>query len=318
MEKRKTLNAEKRKAIANVFQQHFEQNSKFNELHKKAIATYNTLREQAKVKMEVIVRKHQPQDDVDTIRKMRLKYNDNGGQLHHDNCFYVENEQGREELDYNDNPKMVFDDLYIKFKESQDFLTSYYRDELNSKGLDADYKVKLSGNYDKRNPSYYNMESQISEYLGFSSSNNVSKNQGINYKESWSNDFKLWVIGRSYCSERHFKVDNETFNWFKNFVVARDNVKLTHEQLFTHLNKKMEKLKLGLKSYKYFDQAKKLADNLGVVLNESILNESSSMALSIYNPDNLADLLTDEVEQTKEEKIAIAKKLLAEQQASLN
>ena len=54
----------------------------------------------------------------------------------------------------------------------------------------------------------------------------------------------------------------------------------------------MKKLKLGLKSYKYFDQAKKLADNLGVVLNESILNESSSMALSIYNPDNLADLLT--------------------------
>jgi hypothetical protein len=114
------------------------------------------------------------------------------------------------------------------------------------------------------------------------------------------------------------KVDNETFEWFRAFKVARDNVKLTHEQLFQHLNKKMEKLKLGLKSYKYFDQAKKLADNLGVVLNESILNESSSMALSIYNPDNLADLLTDEVEQTKEEKIAIAKKLLAEQQASLN
>jgi len=318
MEKRKTLNAEKRKAIANVFQQHFEQNSKFNELHKKAIATYNTLREQAKVKMEVIVRGHQPQDDVDTIRQMRMKYNDNGGQLHHDNCFYVQNEQGREELDYNDNPKMVFDDLHIKFKESQDFLTSYYRDELNAKGLDADYKVRINGNYDKRNPTYYNMESSISEYLGYSNSNDVSRNQTMNYKNSWENDFKLWVIGRSYCNERMFKVDNETFEWFRAFKVARDNVKLTHEQLFQHLNKKMEKLKLGLKSYKYFDQAKKLADNLGVVLNESILNESSSMALSIYNPDNLADLLTDEVEQTKEEKIAIAKKLLAEQQASLN
>ena len=318
MEKRKTLNAEKRKAIANVFQQHFEQNSKFNELHKKAIATYNTLREQAKVKMEVIVRGHQPQDDVDTIRQMRMKYNDNGGQLHHDNCFYVQNEKGREELDYNDNPKMVFDDLHIKFKESQDFLTSYYRDELNAKGLDADYKVRINGNYDKRNPTYYNMESSISEYLGYSSSNDVSRNQTMNYKNSWENDFKLWVIGRSYCNERMFQVDNETFEWFRAFKVARDNVKLTHEQLFSHLNKKMEKLKLGLKSYKYFDQAKKLADNLGVVLNESILNESSSMALSIYNPDNLADLLTDEVEQTKEEKIAIAKKLLAEQQASLN
>ena len=86
------------------------------------------------------------------------------------------------------------------------------------------------------------------------------------------------------------------------FLVARDNVKLTHEQLFTHLNKKMEKLKLGLKSYKYFDQAKKLADNLGVVLNESILNESSSMALSIYNPDNLADLLKMRLNKQKKKK----------------
>ena len=91
------------------------------------------------------------------------------------------------------NPKMVFDDLRIKFKESQDFLTSYYRDEINSKGLDADYKVKLSGNYDKRNPSYYNMDSQVSEYLGFSCSNNVSKNQSINiYILKETNNFRFF------------------------------------------------------------------------------------------------------------------------------
>jgi hypothetical protein len=42
------------------------------------------------------------------------------------------------------------------------------------------------------------------------------------------------------------------------------------------------------------------------------------MALSIYSPTNLADLLTDEVEQTKEEKIAIAKQLLQQQVNSLN
>ena len=53
----------------------------------------------------------------------------------------------------------------------------------------------------------------------------------------------------------------------------------------------MEKLRMGLKSYRYFDQAKELADKLGVVLNESVLNESSSMALSIYSPTNLADLI---------------------------
>ena len=104
----------------------------------------------------------------------------------------------------------------------------------------------------------------------------------------------------------------------KSFKVAQEDVVRTHQQMFDHVDKKMQKLKLGLKSYRYFDQAKELADKLGVVLNESILDAHSSMALSIYSPSNLADLLTDEVEQTREEKIAIAKQLLQEQQNSLN
>ena len=79
---------------------------------------------------------------------------------------------------------------------------------------------------------------------------------------------------------------------------------------------KMEKLKLGLKSYRYFDQAKALADKLGIALNEGILNESSSMALSVYSPENLASLLEDKVEQTREEKIAIARSIM--QQATVN
>ena len=121
-----------------------------------------------------------------------------------------------------------------------------------------------------------------------------------------------------YCHSRKFKADQETYSWFENFNIAQKDVVKCHEQMFNHVDKKMQKLKLGLKSYRYFDQAKELADKLGVVLNESILDAHSSMALSIYSPSNLADLLTDEVEQTREEKIAIAKQLLQEQQNSLN
>ena len=95
------------------------------------------------------------------------------------------------------------------------------------------------------------------------------------------------------------------------------NVAVQHQQLFSTVEEKMKKLRLGLKSYRYFDQAKALADKLGIALNESILNESSSMALSVYSPENLASLLEDKVEQTREEKIAIAKRLLQEQ-ASIN
>ena len=39
----------------------------------------------------MLVRTHQPQEDVDTIRSMINKYGErNGGELHNDNCFYVQ------------------------------------------------------------------------------------------------------------------------------------------------------------------------------------------------------------------------------------
>ena len=64
--KRQTLNADKRKVIADVFQSHFEDNSKYKKQHTDAITNYNLMREQAKVKMNDLVRFHQPQEDVDT------------------------------------------------------------------------------------------------------------------------------------------------------------------------------------------------------------------------------------------------------------
>jgi len=39
-----------------------------------------------------------------------------------------------------------------------------------------------------------------------------------------------------------------------------------------------------------------------------MLNESSSMALSIYSPENLASLLEDKQVMTREQKIAFARK----------
>jgi len=66
----------------------------------------------------------------------------------------------------------------------------------------------------------------------------------------------------------------------------------------------MKTLRLGLKSYRYFDQAKELADKVGVVLNETMMNESSSLALSIYSPENLASLLEDKEKQDNADIIA--------------
>ena len=316
-QKRITLNADKRKVIADVFQDHFESNSKYKKSWQDAKDKYNELREQAKVKINDLVRFHQPQEDVDTIRAMNKKYGDSGGELYHDNCFHVQTDTPRIDTDYNDNPVEKFDDVHVRFDSDKEFLISYYRDEIRAKGLDADYDVRLGDNYDKRNPTYYNSESNVNKYLGYGSRNDVS-GQSSYHKDTWENDFKLWVIGSNYCSSRMYQTNENEYLWFKQFNVVKDNVILAHKNLFDHVEKKMQKLKLGLKSYRYFDQVKELADKLGVVLNESILDAHSSMALSIYSPTNLADLLTDEVEQTRDEKIAIAKQILQEQQNSLN
>ena len=318
-QKRITLNAEKRKAIENVFQSHWErEDSPVIREWQDAKNTYDTMKPKVLELANNVVRSHQPQEDVDTIRSMISKYGNSGGDLYHDNCFYVQNSTPKYETDYNGNKKEYYDDVHIKFGDmDKDFLTSWYRDEMKAKDIDADYDVRLGDNYDKRNPTYYNTESQVNKFLGYGSRNDVSQSV-MKPTDEWNNDFKLWVIGSDYCSSRRFITNHSEYEFFCLFKNAQEDVVKTHQQMFSHVNKKMEKLKLGLKSYRYFDQAKELADKLGVVLNESILDAHSSMALSIYSPSNLADLLTDEVEQTRDEKIAIAKQLLQEQQNSLN
>ena len=312
-EKRLTLNTEKRKAIADVFQTHFELNSPKYELHKKSIADYNEARTKMKVLAETVVRHHQPQEDVDTIRSMIKKYSSSGGALYDDNCFYF-TAPPRNETDSEGKTRELVDEEHVKFKLGDEFARSYYRDEIKAKGLNPDFHVAIKENYDKRSPSYYTMESQVNKFTGHENSSNDNKTT-LSYKDEWEKDFQLTTIGSSYCHSRMFAVDQETFEMFKMYSSLREQVIMAHEQLYEHINGKMEKLKLGLKSYRYFDQAKDLADKLGVVLNEGILNESSSMGLSVYSPENLADLLTDKVEQTREEKIAFAR---MQQQQTVN
>ena len=313
-EKRLTLNSEKRKAIADVFQTHFELNSPKYELHKKSIADYNTARTKMKVLAETVVRHHQPQEDVDTIRSMIAKYNRSGGELYNDNCFFFTAPPREVKLIVMVEYKRIVDEEHVKFSLGEKFARSYYRDEIKAKGLNPDFHVAIKENYDKRSPSYYTMESQVNKFTGHENSSNDNKTS-LSYKDEWEKDFQLTTIGSSYCHSRMFAVDQETFEMFKMYNTLRENVIMAHEQLYEHVNGKMDKLRLGLKSYRYFDQAKDLADKLGVALNEGILNESSSMALSVYSPENLASLLEDKVEQTREEKIAIARSIMQQQQS---
>ena len=309
-EKKITLNAEKRKVIADQFQSFYE--DKVKDKLVQAKEQYDLMREKAKEKINQVVRYHQPQEDIDTIRRMISKYNRSGGELYQDNCFYVErpimkvDDEGRE--------YEAKDEIHVRFNMGRNFARAYYRDELKSKGLNPDFNLAIDNDYSKRNPKYYNDESAVNTYLGFSNSSNEDKSI-TKPVAKWESDFQLWTIGSSYCHSRQFKVDENTLNFFKMYVASADNVIKEHQQLYSYVEGKMKTLRLGLKSYRYFDQAKTLADKMGVVLNETMMNESSSLALSIYSPDNLASLLEDKEVMTREQKIAIARQQM---QQSIN
>ena len=105
MSKRLTLNNEKRKNIENVFKSYWEKNNIFIQQLNEAKNKYNSMRIKMLELCNNIVRQHQPQEDVDTIRRLINKYGEeNGGRLHHDNCFnfYRDsvNDEGEEAVSY--------------------------------------------------------------------------------------------------------------------------------------------------------------------------------------------------------------------------
>ena len=302
-EKRITLNADKRKVVADQFQSFYEDKVKDKLIQAKE--QYDLMREKAKVAIEKVVRFHQPQEDVDTIRRMISKYSSSGGELYHDNCFNIT--MPITKVDDEGKEYQADDEVHVRFDMGRNFARAYYRDEMKAKNLNPDYHLSIENDYSKRNPKYYNDESACNKFLGFSTSSNDDKSI-ITPKAKWENDFKLWVVGSSYCHSRNFKVDQNTFEFFKMYVQSAENVIKEHESMYSYVEGKMKTLRLGLKSYRTYDQAKALADKVGVVLNESMLNESSSLALSIYSPDNLASLLEDKEVLTREQKIAFARK----------
>ena len=309
------LNADKRKSIENVYENFLlTQTNKARKTYDEAKAKFDEMYPKVWELITKVVRSHQPQEDVDTIKSMRAKYNEDGGRLHQDNCFYFINpttetdSEGRERINENE----IHLDMSLKASPSgcygNDFAYAYYYDELKQKGLDPDFKLRWSD--DKRNPRYYETESKVNEYLGLSrNKNDDSTNKAIN---NWKHSIE--VIGTSYCHNRQFKVDDVTHSTLKHFVIAQEKLAQAHDNMFKYVNEKVMKLRQGLRTYTKFSQAKELFDKLGIPLNESIVDEQSSMALSVFSPTNLADMLTDQEEQfsSREEKIAYFKSLQAQ------
>ena len=296
--KRLRLNNDIRKNALGVIKDFYEsKNSKQRIAMKNAIEVFDELTPQAHEKVVGIVRKYQPQEDVDTMTRMISKYNSSGGTMSKDACFYL----GREvqTTDYEGNPKVELENIHYDFNlygtvhghSGSDFAYAYYRDELKANGYNPDINAEMIGK--DRNPHLTKHSDRNDEYLGF---NRRSDNGTFtsNHSNEWSGKYQIDVIGRSYCGSRQFKVSQEEHESLQEWSIAKSNVVKTHHAYVDWLKAKVDKIEAGLKTYKYYDEIQKLCDKIGCPINESQLHGESSMALSIYSPDNLASMLEDD------------------------
>ena len=308
------LNANKRKSLVSHYEDHLRnKKSKVRIAYDKARENFVELQPKIWELITKIVRKHQPQQDVDTINSMREKYGDNGGHIQDDACFNFicpteERDSSGTKTSTNDNNLHLDMKLNATVNSHYDnnFAYAYYYDDLRLHGLDPDFEYKWK---DKKNPTYYNAESQVREFIGFSrNKNDDDKNKPIN-DPFWKHTIP--VIGTSYCGSRHFQVDDITHSTLNQFIIAQQELVRTHEAMFDYINEKVTKIEQGLKAYTKYSQAKELFDRLNIPLNESMLDDQSTMALSVFSPENLADMLTDQDEEfeSREAKIAHFKAL---------
>ena len=94
---------------------------------------------------------------------------------------------------------------------------------------------------------------------------------------------------------------------------------MAHQKWISSILEQMKEIKLGLKGYKYLDEAIELCTELGMPITDAEIIRTNSTGLTIYNPKNLADRIKgmkNKREKTREEKIA--ERLLYEKQKSVN
>ena len=94
---------------------------------------------------------------------------------------------------------------------------------------------------------------------------------------------------------------------------------MAHHKWIKSVLDQMKEIKIGLKGYKYLDEAIELCTELGLNITDAEIVRTNSTGLTIYNPKNLADRIKgmkNKKEQTREEKIKA--RLLYEQNQAEN
>ena len=320
------LNQEYRNKVANRMRVHLEQEEtqekeKFFQLRE----SFKAIQDKTWTLAEMCVRRHYPQEDVDMCHYIQDKY-DNVNTIAPDSCFhfgYMGKPEEKDEEDKYITKHFDFrlngdidgtdrqDDMDSYQPQSRDFGYAYFRDELKAQDqCNPDITIEMEGK--DRNPHEQKYKDANDKYLGF----NSGRKNLVSYADQWDKQYELDLIGREYCRDRQIAVSREEYKTFEMWQIAKGQLIMAHYKWIKSVLAQMKEIKMGLKGYKYLDEAIELCTELGLSVNDAEIIRCNSGGLVIYNPKNLAERIKGMKNKNHSREQKIKERILYESQQS--
>jgi hypothetical protein len=319
------LNSEYRNKIANRMRVHLEQEDtqekkKYDELKANQIQ----LNDDAWKVAEKIVRKHYTEDDVEKAYYLQNKF-ENVSTIAKDSCFHFHYLGKKETRDYDNNVRIEdaniekHFDFRLNGSIDTDNNSSYhsgdnqygyalFRDELKAQeDCNPDILIEQEGK--DNNPHKTKYTDNNNKYLG---------DDDKGYGKEWNEKYQLDLIGRDYCRDRSIACSEQEFNFLISWKQAKGQFVMAHQKWITSVLDQMKEIKVGLKGYKYLDEALELCTELGLNITDAEIIRTNSTGLVIYNPKNLAERIKGMKNKNVDRKAKIEARLLYEKQQAEN
>ena len=320
------LNQEYRNKIANRMRVHLEQEDtqekqKYDELKAKQIE----LNDNAWKVAEKIVRRHYTLDDVEKAQYLQDKF-ENVDTIAKDSCFHFHYMGEVESRDYDNNPitetkpiEKHFDfrlngsidtENNSSYSNNNEYGYALFRDELKAQeDCNPDILIEQEGK--DNNPHKTKYTDNNNKYLG---------DDDKGYGKEWNEKYQLDLIGRNYCRDRSIACTEEEFMILQIWKQAKGQFVIAHHKWIKSILNQMKEIKIGLKGYKYLDEALELCTELGLNITDAEIIRTNSTGLVIYNPKNLAERIKGMKNKNQSRADKIKARLLYEkqQQNSLN
>jgi hypothetical protein len=308
------LNQEYRNKIANRMRVHLEQEDTIEKQNYDNLkADQIDINDNAWKIAETIVRRHYTLDDVAKAQYLQNKF-ENVSTIAKDSCFHFHYLGTKEDRDYDNNPITKEDTIesHFDFRLNGDIdvnsngSSSYsdhgysyalFRDELKAQdNCNPDILIEQEGK--DQNPHKTKYCDNNNKYLG---------NDDSGYGKQWNEKYQLDLIGRDYCRDRSIACTEQEYMMLIQWKQAKGQFVMAHHKWIKSILDQMKEIKVGLKGYKYLDEALELATELGLNIDEAEIIRTNSTGLTIYNPKNLADRIKgmkNKRVKTQAEKIA--------------